>query len=293
VPEQSSPRIGRRRLAAELRRLRELANLTGEEVAEQLGWSGSKISRIELNRTEVKSADLAELLDLYGVRGTHRANLIALARVRRSRGWWTAYGDLIAPEYSAYIELEAEADSALCWSSYLVHGLLQTEDYAQAVIETQAGWSPTTPPGHLRRLVDVRVARQRVLTGNFALTLSVIIDEAVLLRQIGSAAVMRDQLAHLVAAAQQPNMTIQVLPLSGAHPVGAGSFSLLVFPPFLGVGLQSDVLYIEHLVHDKLLADEESEVYEYRLAYDQLAAEALDPDASRDLIAEVARETWS
>jgi transcriptional regulator with XRE-family HTH domain len=292
VPEQNTPRIGRRRLAAELRRLRELANLTGEEAAEQLGWSGSKISRIELNRTEVKSGDLAELLDLYGVRGTHRANLIALARVRRSRGWWTAYGDLITPEYSAYIELEAEADSALCWSPYVVHGLLQTEEYARGVVETQLRWSPVTPPGHLRRLVDIRLVRQRVLAGNFALTLSVVLDEAVLRRQIGTAAVMREQLEHLLATSQRPNVTIRVLPLAGAHPVGTGAFSLLVFPPFLGVGPQSEVLYVEKLVGDELLANEEPEVYEYRLAFDQLTAESLDPDASRDKIA-AAREAWS
>jgi transcriptional regulator with XRE-family HTH domain len=112
VPEHGSLKIGRRRLAAELRRLRELANLTGDEVGERLGWSGSKISRMELNRTEVKSGDLTRLLDLYDVGGTHRTELLALAQAPRSRGWWEAYADVISPDYAAYIELEAEAKSA-------------------------------------------------------------------------------------------------------------------------------------------------------------------------------------
>ena len=293
MPERGSPKIGRRRLAAELRRLRELADLTGEEVAEQLGWSGSKVSRIELNRTEVKSGDLSELLDLYRVQGRHRADLVALSRVRRSKGWWSAYSDVVLPEYAAYIELEAEADSALCWSPQLIHGLLQTEDYARAVIESNLGWQPTTPPGKIQRLVEVRLARQRMVTGRDGLRLAVILDESVLLRQVGDAAVMRRQLEYLAEISRRPNVTVRVLPLAGFHPVGTGSFALLVFPPLLGVGPSSDVLYVEQLTRNEVFVDEEAEVYEYRLAFDQLAAEALEPEPSRQLIAAAIRDAWS
>ena len=270
MPERGSPKIGRRRLAAELRRLRDLADLTGEEVAERLGWSGSKISRIELNRTEVKASDLTELLDLYDVHGTHRTDLVALSKIRRSRGWWSAYSDVMAPEYAAYIELEAEADSALCWSPQLVHGLLQTEEYARAVIESNLGWQPNTPPGKIQRLIEVRLARQRIVTGSDTLRLTVILDQSVLLRQVGDAAVMHRQLDYLAQASRRPNVTLRVLPLAGFHPVGTGSFSLLVFPPMLGVGPSSDVLYVEQLTRNEVFVDEEAEVYEYRLAFEQL-----------------------
>lgn len=292
MPERGSPKIGRRRLAAELRRLRDLADLTGEEVAERLGWSGSKISRIELNRTEVKASDLTELLDLYDVHGTHRTDLVALSKIRRSRGWWSAYSDVMAPEYAAYIELEAEADSALCWSPQLVHGLLQTEEYARAVIESNLGWQPNTPPGKIQRLIEVRLARQRIVTGSDTLRLTVILDQSVLLRQVGDAAVMHRQLDYLAQASRRPNVTLRVLPLAGFHPVGTGSFSLLVFPPMLGVGPSSDVLYVEQLTRNEVFVDEEAEVYEYRLAFEQLAAEALSPEATRRLIA-AASDSWS
>jgi transcriptional regulator with XRE-family HTH domain len=292
MPERGSTKIGRRRLAAELRRLRDLADLTGEEVAERLGWSGSKISRIELNRTEVKAGDLTELLDLYEVHGTHRTDLVALSKIRRSRGWWSAYSDVMAPEYAAYIELEAEADSALCWSPQLIHGLLQTEEYARAVIESNLGWQPTTPPGKIQRLIEVRLARQRIVTGHDTLRLTVILDQSVLLRQVGDATVMRGQLDYLAQVSRLPNVTLRVLPLAGFHPVGTGSFSLLVFPPLLGVGPSSDVLYVEQLTRNEVFVDEEAEVYEYRLAFEQLAAEALSPEPSRRLIA-AASDTWS
>jgi transcriptional regulator with XRE-family HTH domain len=290
VPEHGSLKVGRRRLAAELRRLRELAGLTGDEVAEQLGWSGSKVSRIELNRTEVKSGDLSKLLDLYGVAESQRADLLALARAPRSRGWWEAYSDAVSGEYAAYIALEAEAETAWCWSAQLVHGLLQTREYARAVITSTLGWMPTTPPGTIRQLVDVRLARQRIITGG-GLALSIVLDESVLLRKIGDAQIMRAQLEHLVSASRMPNVMIRVLPLTGAHPVGTGSFVLLAFPPIPGMGPPADAVYIEQLRRSEVFADEETETYEYKLAFEQLTTEALDPEQSRDLIARVARET--
>lgn len=292
MSEHGSTKIGRRQLAAELRRLRELSNLTGEEVGQRLGWSGSKVSRIELNRTEVKAADLTDLLDLYGVGGTHRADLVGLSQVRRNKQWFSAYSDVIAPGYAAYIELEAEADQALCWSPQLIHGLLQTEAYTRAIIESGLGWRPPTPPGRARRLIAVRLARQQRLIGQDSLRLWVILDQSVLLRQVGNPAVMHDQLQYLTEVSRRPNVTVQVLPLIGPHPVGTGSFSLLVFPPLRGVGPSTDVLYFEQLTRNEVMVDEEEEVYEYRQAFEQLAAAAFDPEESRRLIA-AAGTTWA
>jgi transcriptional regulator with XRE-family HTH domain len=293
VPEYGSLRIGRRQLAAQLRRLRERAGLTGDEVAERLGWSGSKISRIELNRTEVKSADLDKLLDLYAVAEEDRRDLRALATGRRAKGWWEAYSDVIQSDYAAYIELEAEAAEALCWSPQLVHGLLQTEDYARTAIESHLEWTPTTPPGWIRRLVEVRMVRQRLVENEAKLRVSIILDESVLLRQIGDRAVMRAQLQRLVDVSRLPNVNIQVVPLAGRHPVGTGSFILLAFPPVLDFETPSDIVYVEQLTRNVIYADEETEIYEYRVAFQHLSQDALSPEDSRDLISRVAREAWS
>jgi transcriptional regulator with XRE-family HTH domain len=293
VPEPRSLKISRRRLAAELRRLRDLSGQTGDEVAAELGWSGSKISRIELNRSEVKLRDLIRLLDHYEVDGDQRAELLAVASGHRVRGWWEAYSDVVQSGYAAYIELESEAQEARCWSSQLIHGLLQTEDYTRAIMQSHEGWMELTSPGWIRRLIEVRVARQRLVTEKQSLTLSVVLDESVLLRQQGTATIMRGQLEHVADLSRLPNVIVRILPLAGAHPVGTGSFSLLVFPPVLGADNAEDAVYLEQLTRNELLADDEAEVHQYRRAFDQLVRSAMEPDASRELISRVARDKWS
>jgi transcriptional regulator with XRE-family HTH domain len=294
VPDPGSLKISRRRLAAELRRLRELAGMTGDEVADQLGWSGSKVSRIELNRTEVKAGDLAKLLDLYEIGGDQRDELLTLVKAPRTRGWWEAYSDVVRPDYAAYIELEAEADAALCWSTMLVYGLLQTQEYARAAIESHLEWLPVTPAARVRRTIEVRLARQRRITdAERPLELTVVLDESVLLRKIADKVIMQGQLRHLMSMAELPNVRLHVLPLAGPHPIATGSFILLGFPAVLGAGPASDVAYVEQLTRNEVYADDEAEIYEYRLAFEQLVAQSLDPEQSRDLIARVIEEVWS
>lgn len=294
MPEYGSPTVRRRRLAAELRRLRERAGLTGEEVAEQLGWSGSKVSRIELYRTGVKTADLTRLLQLYGVSSTHQAELLALAREPRRKGWWEAYSDALPEEYAAYIVLEAEAVSMECWSSQLVHGLFQTADYASAIIEAHMDSTASLPPGKIRQRVATRLERQQVLTrSERPLEFSVVLDQSVLLRQVGNAAVMREQLEHLLEVSEQPNVSLTVLPLVGSHPIGTGGFGILHFLPVPGIGQSSDVVYVEQLSRTALYVEDEDEVHEYRQAFRRLAGRSLDPVQSRQLIATAIRETWS
>jgi transcriptional regulator with XRE-family HTH domain len=291
-PEYGSPTVRRRRLAAELRRLRERAGRTGEEVAEQLGWSASKVSRIELYRTGVKTGDLSRLLQLYGVSTTHQAELLALAREPRRRGWWEAYSDALPEEYAAYIVLEAEAESVQCWSPQLVHGLLQTAGYARAIIEAHTSSTARIPPGKIRQRVATRLERQQVLTSERPLGLAVILDQSVLLRKVGDAAVMREQLEHLLAVSRRPNVTVRVLPLTGSHPIGTGCFTVLRFPPVPGIGPSAEVVYIEQLSSTALYVEDEDEVFEYRQAFGQLTEKSLDPEQSRQLIA-AAAGTWS
>jgi transcriptional regulator with XRE-family HTH domain len=293
VPERGSPTVRRRRLAAELRRLRELADLTGEEVAERLSWSGSKVSRIETHRIGVKAADLARLLDLYGVTGSHRAELMALAGRSTSRGWWEAYADALPEEYATYIRFEAEAEIAMYWSPEIVHGLFQTADYAREVIRTHMTSTVTIPPGEVERRVQTRLRRQEILSGDRPLVLRVVLDESVLLRRFGDRSVMRDQLERLIETSQLPNVRLQMLPLDGAHPIGTGAFTLLKFATIPGVGPPSDVVYLESLSRSALYVEDEAETFEYLQAFEHLAEAALDPARSRGLIARTIRDRWA
>jgi transcriptional regulator with XRE-family HTH domain len=276
-----------------LRRLREHADLTGEDVAERLGWSASKVSRIELYRTGVKTADLTKLLELYGVTGIHQAELLALATEPRRKGWWEAYSDALPEEYSAYIVMEAEAESLEGWSPQLVYGLLQTPDYARAVIEAHMGSTVGLPPGKIRQRVQTRIERQQMVTGQRRLPLTVVLDQSVLMRRVGDARIMREQLDHLIEMSELDNVRIQVLPLDGSHPVGTGAFVLMRFAPVPGITQSTDVVYIEQLGRTALYVEDEDEVFDYRLALTRITERSLTPDETRDLIAKVAREDWA
>jgi transcriptional regulator with XRE-family HTH domain len=291
MPDHGGPSVRRRRLAAELRRLREEMGLTGEEVAETLQWSGSKISRIELCRTGVKTVDLSKLLDVYEVPAEQRVELVALARERRHKGWWEAYSDVLPDWYGAYIVLETEADSIYSWNPQVINGLLQTEDYARAVIDAMG--APADPPGDTARRIQARLKRQRILTSGNSATLTFVLDESVLMRRMGSAQVMRDQMAHLLDVSRLPQVTLQMLRLADTHPVGTGGgFTLLQFPPIPGLGPASDIVYVEQLTKRVFYVEDDGEAYLYRLAFQRLVTEALDPEQSRDLIETVKREMW-
>lgn len=282
----------RRRLAAELRRLRERAGLSGDEVAARLGWSGSKISRIETHRTGVKRPDLAALLDLYQVDELQRSRLTALADEQESKGWWVAYSDALAEDFAAYISLEADAISIQCWSPTVVHGLLQTTDYARAVIVTHMHSTSRIPKADVQRRVEARMRRQEIMTRvSTATQLTFVLDEAVLLRKFGSPAVMNAQLARLLECSRLPGVTLQVLALAGDHPIGTGGFVILQFAPVHGAELD-DLVYVEQLVRNSYVEDA-AEALQYQIAYDRLMAAALDPESSAELIARTATEHWS
>ena len=265
VAEKRPPSVRARQLAAELRRLRDAATLTGEEAAGRLGWSPSKISRIETGQTGPSPADLRRLLDLYEVSGTQRGRLESLGQSAGQRGWWDAYSDTLGPEYTALIALEAEAESVRWYAPMLVPGLLQTEEYARSVISSGL---LIAPPGEIERRVQVKMTRQKVLAREDPLTLDVIVDEAAVLRMVGGAQVMRGQLAQLAAMARRANITVQVLPLeAGAHPATTGEFTILAFPDLVA----PDVVYLENMTSD-LYVEQEAEVYRYGMAFDRLRA---------------------
>lgn len=280
------PSVRQRRLAAELRRLRERRGFTGDEVAERLSWSTAKVSRIENARTGAKISDVRRLLDLYDVDGARHEDLISLAHDAAQRGWWEDYRDLPSP-LADFIALESEATALREWGNAVFPGLLQTENYARHVI---GGWSDlaTLPPQELERRLDVRMRRRELLDGPAPLELSAVLDEAVLLRRIGDQKVMREQLEHLCRMTERPNVTVQILPLGIAHSVLAESFILLEFSPVHDI-VFPDIVHTESLTISHFA--DEAVTYMYRLAYSSMAGQALDAEESRRRIAE-AKDAW-
>jgi transcriptional regulator with XRE-family HTH domain len=281
----SSPTVKRRRLAAELRRRRDEAGLTIEEVAEQLEWSSGKISRIENSRVSVLPRDVKFLLRVYGADegGEEWEALLALSRESRQKGWWHAHGDAIPQWFETYVGLEADATTLRTYESEFVPGLLQTEDYARAVHRAAM---IAASDDEIEKQVAVRMARQDRLTATDAPQIWVVVNEAVIRRVVGGPAVMSAQLGRLIEASQQPNITLQVLPFSvGAHAGMDGAFMILGFP----TPTDPDVAYV-HYYTGTLYLEKLPEVQPYILMFDHLRAAALPVGQSRDLIARAADE---
>lgn len=286
MPEPASPAVRRRRLAAELRRLRERADLTGEFVADRMGWSASKVSRIENAHTSPRPAEIKRLLSLYGIEGRYADELMALAQEAKRKGWWKAYADALPDQHTRYIGLEAEATASSQWSPEVVSGLLQAGDYAREVIRTANG---AAPPGEIERMVEARLVRQRLLHRDPPFELAAVIDESVLMRRIGSDAIMARQISRLLEVSEYPHLSLRVLPLNGVHPVVAGAFVLLQFGAVHEVGYH-DVAYIEHFTDD-LYIEAERDTFLYQIGFKRLNDAALDQDASRDRLLQ-ARHAW-
>jgi len=285
MPARSSPTVKRRRLAAELRRYRDAAALTIDEVADRLEWSTAKISRIENARVSVLPRDVKFLLGLYGLTASDEAwePLLTLSRESRQKGWWQQYGEAVPDWFEVYVGLEAEAATIWTYDAEFVPGILQTEDYARAVHQAQL---PAATEEEIERLVSVRMARQELLTSDDAPDLWLVLNEAVIRRVVGGAVTMREQLKHLTQASKRPNVTIQVVPFTaGAHPAMDGSFHLLSFPD----PSDHQIVYFEYHT-GALYLEKPAEVTRYRLMFDHLRASALPVDASRTLIARVAEE---
>ncbi|MDX6390708.1 MAG: hypothetical protein QOJ73_1771 [Streptosporangiaceae bacterium] len=277
---EHSPTVRRRRLALELRRLREAARLTCEEVAEHLECSTSKISRIETGRVSVSPRDVRDMLDLYGVSSQQGASLVQLARDSRQKGWWHAYSDTIQPRFATYIGLESAASEIRIYEVTLIPALLQTEDYARTVIA--AGIVGGDHDG-VERNVELLMARQPPLTSDDPPRLWAVLDEAALRRTVGGAGLMRLQLDHLLDLSRLPNVAIQVIPFgAGAHPAMGRPFVILAFPE----RADPDVVYLEDLT-SALYVEDVDEVDRYNMFFNHLRATALSFEDSSALIMSV------
>ena len=278
-PRRQAPTVRLRRLAAELLNLRQSVNLSRDDVAEKTNINAATVYRIETAKVRPQRRTLLTLLDTYGITDTQRrADLVELARQATELGWLEAYQSDLPEGYSAYISFESEARSVRNYQSLFVPGLVQTEDYSRAVV---IGTMPHATADDVDRRVEARVRRQELLTArDNPLRLWVILDEAVLHRIVGGPEVMAAQLRHLVAAGEQANVTLQVVPFAvGAHTGMYGAFVVVDFPD----PVDPDLVYLESMAGG-LFLEHEADVRRYRSMFEHLQAAALSLEDSARLI---------
>ncbi|HTT54021.1 MAG TPA: helix-turn-helix transcriptional regulator [Streptosporangiaceae bacterium] len=278
------PTVPRRLLGAQLRRLREERKITLEDAGDVIRASGSKMSRLENGRVSFKDRDISDLLTFYGVTDEQqRAALRELARSAGAHGWWHDYSDVLPSWFEAYVGLEEAATNIRAYENQFVPGLLQTEDYARAVI---AAGAVDGSPEAVDRNVAFRMARQPALTSEDPPQLWAVLDEAALRRQVGGSGLMRLQLDHLLDVAGLPNVAIQVLPFgAGAHPAMGRPFVILAFPE----RADPDVVYLEDLT-SALYVENVDEVDRYNVFFNHLRATALSFEESAALITSVMKD---
>ncbi|GGQ46098.1 helix-turn-helix domain-containing protein [Couchioplanes azureus] len=275
-----SPTIRRRRLGAELRRYRDAAGVTIEVVADRLGCSPSKVSRIETGHTSATPRDVKDMLDIYGINGAESDELVQIAREARQKGWWHPFSTVLT---GAYVGLEAAAKSIRAYEQQVVPGLLQTDRYAIAMIRS-ARLGDTEQ--ELEQRVRVRMARQALLIQDDPIDLWVVLDEAVLSRPVGGDEVMRDQLLRLAEMAELPNVTLQILPFAvGAHAGMDGTFAILDFPD----AEDPNVVFAENATGG-LFLEKTDELRKYNSIFDTIQATALSPEESKNMIVMLAEE---
>jgi transcriptional regulator with XRE-family HTH domain len=275
------PTVRLRRLAAQLRQLREAAGLTQEDVAERTGKDRSTLYRLENAQQRPQRSTLIQLMDLYGVEPDKRAELLAVLRQAGELGWVRGHRSHLPEAYSDYISFESEASTISNYESLFIPGLLQTEDYTRAVIR---GTLPHATEEQVENRVAARMERQAVLAKQNPARLWAIMDEAAVRRAVGGPEVMRRQLRRIAEAASQPNLTAQIIPYAaGAHPGMQGSFILLDFPD----PADPSLIYMESLAGD-LFLENSTDISRYIENFQHLRAAALRPDETIALLAEVA-----
>ena len=279
----SGPTVLRILLGSQLRLLREVKGITREEAGYAIRASGSKISRMELGRVSFKERDVTDLLKLYGVDEDETATLVALAIQANSPGWWHKYGDVLPDWFQVYVGLEEAASLIRLYEVQFVPGLLQTADYARAVVRLG---QPGAAPEEIERRISLRMGRQELLTKPGGPRLWAIVDEAALRRPIGGTEVMRAQLVQLIQATEDPNVTLQVMPFrSGGHAAEAGAFTIMRFPePDL-----PDVVYLEQLT-SALYLDKRDDVEKYTEVMERLSVESESPERSVDILSGMLEE---
>ncbi len=277
----SGPTALRILLGSQLRKLRESKGISRDQAGQCIRASESKISRMELGRVGFKERDVVDLLALYGVEDEETRDVVMnLVERANEPGWWHRFNDLLPSWFQAYVGLEEAAERIRTYEVQFVPGLLQTKEYARAVIMAGAVGAA---PEEIARRVDLRRERQRILDGENSPKFWAVIDEAALRRPIGGVEVMRGQIQHLIDLMNQPNVTIQVIPFSyGGHAAEGGAFSILRFSdPDL-----PDIVYVEQLA-SALYLDKREEVDRYSEVMERLCAVSTTPTETVDLLRQI------
>lgn len=257
------PVVTRRRLGGELKRLREGAGLKLEDVARRLECSPSKMSRLENGKGVPRWRDVRDMLEVYEVpEGERRERLLEWARTGQTPTWWQAYADVLAPDMALYVEYEWDAARIDAYEAHIVHGLLQTQDYARGVL--RSAWGQTHTPAQIERMVEVRMQRQDALDAEHGLTFRCVLDESTLHRVVGDAEILARQVEHLIEIAEAEHIDVRVLPFAvGLVPASRESFARLRFSV-----IEHGLVYVERPgTASEFLADpEDVAVHESRLA---------------------------
>jgi transcriptional regulator with XRE-family HTH domain len=281
---ESITTVRSRRLGLELKELRERRGVKPEQVAERLGCARSKISRYENGKSGVRKPELEILLDFFDVRDQRlREALFALARTRRTRGWWQDYEGSLGHEFLELIKTEAEADNLRSFENHTFPGLCQSKSYAEALIR---GAGLVRSPEDVDRFVDIRLQRQKMLQAPDSPQFVALVHESALHLRVGGAEVMRDQLRHLAEVNNPPHFSIQVIPNEhGAHPGIDGSFMIVTFADPTNL----DVVVLDHMRGTQYV-EADDDVARYLFAFDHLRSIALSVPQTNKLLLRQAQE---
>jgi transcriptional regulator with XRE-family HTH domain len=279
------PTVLRILLGTQLRRLREANGITRQTAGYTIRASDAKISRLELGRVGYKQRDVADLLTLYGVTDEQeRETFLTLARQASSPGWWHKYSDVLPSWFETYLGLEQAASVIRTYQVQFIPGLFQTEDYVRAV--TLLG-NPGAEPSDIDPRVELRMARQDILTRADPPRVWAVVDENALRRSVGGTRVMRGQLQRLIELTELPNVTLQAITFdAGAHAAAGGPFSIL---RFADTDIH-DIAYLEQLT-SALYLDKRTDVDNYLMVMDRLCAEAISPSETRQLLARILKDS--
>ena len=271
-------------LGSQLRRLREAKGISREDAGYTIRASESKISRMELGRVSFKERDVTDLLSLYGVDDeTERTALVNLVREANQAGWWHSFGDAMPNWFQTYVGLEEAAALIRTYQVQFIPGLLQTEDYARAIMLLNR---PNLDVGEVDRRINVRTRRQKLVTDGDGPRLWAVVDEAALRRPVGGPAVMKAQVQRLIDAAEMPNVVVQVMPFRfGGHAAESGAFTILRFPE----QDLPDVVYLEQLT-SALYLDKRDDVDQYIQVMERLSVDSLTPEGSVELLSALLKE---
>ena len=282
-PSVGDPTVLKILLGAQLRRLREDAGVSRDDAGYHIRASGSKISRLELGRVSFKERDVADLLDFYGVGGEQKDQLLQLAHEANATPWWQKYREVVPDWFQVYVGLEEAAALIRIYEVQFVPGLLQTEDYARAVVVQGA---PGLSPEEIDSRVAVRMGRQKLFSKENPARLWAIVDEAALRRPIGSRDVLAGQVNRLIDATSEPNITLQVMPFKhGGHAAEGGAFTIMRFPE----ADLPDMVYMEYLTGAHYI-DKPEDVEVYAAVMERLSVAGTSPEKTRDILGDILKE---